>query len=203
MRRSGGPVTTSDYYEPHARLTLPRPVVVLGHPGSGVSAICRAVCGRSGLAFNDVERLVESQAGRSRGRIAYEDGSAHLRALEARVFLQAVARQPLGLVSAGTGLLEDAEVQDGLADSFVVYVQRPDRVLLERLRARRRRAPGAYTECAPEVLENVASLRDWLALREARLCNVHWLLEAGDRHAQALAGEILSALDDLVAASTG
>ena len=87
---------TSHYYDPHPRFLLERPLVLLGHPGAGVSAVGRNLCGLTGLPFNPVGRLTEGTLGRSRARVALEDGIDFLREMEWKELERALARKPCG-----------------------------------------------------------------------------------------------------------
>jgi shikimate kinase len=193
-------MTTLDhYYDPYPTLSLDQPLVLAGHPGSGVDRIGRMIAGRTGLPFNDVERASESRAGRSRARIVVEEGLGALRALEEAALLQAVERTPFGVVVMETGLLEDAARCAWLqARCAVVYVRRPDAALLERIRRQVARSPGSLPEFLLGAPRRVEELKTYLAPREHALREIEIVLDAGDRHTTRIASDILASLNRLL-----
>ena len=180
------------YYDPHPLLALERPLTLVGHPGSGVAATGRMICGRTGLPFNDVERATEAMAGRSRAQIAVEEGVPRLLALEAEALEQAVSRRPNGVVVIGSALLEDAARNRWLrTKSLVVYLQRPARVLLARIRRQLANAPASLPEFVLGVPGTPADLERHLAARSAALAALDLVFEAGDQHPARVAEAIL------------
>lgn len=187
------------YYAPHPRLVLDQPLVLVGHPGSGVDQIGRMIAGRTGLAFNDIERATESMAGGSRSRILIEQGLARLRELEALALEKALRRRPVGLVVMESGPIEDAARCAWLNErARVVYVRRPLGVLLRRIQHAVTRSPGSLPEFLVGAPANEEELREHLAHREAALLQAPVIVEAGDDHPARVAEEILAAIDHLV-----
>jgi shikimate kinase len=187
------------YYDPYPRLALDRPLVLVGHPGSGVDRIGRTIAGRTGLAFNDVERSAESLAGGSRSRVLVEEGIARLREVESAALGKAIRRKPFGVVVMETGLLEDAERRHWLQSRCtVVYVRRSNEILLARIQRQRARAPGSLPEFLVGAPRLVEELRDFLAPREAALGEIGVVIEAEEGHPMWVAGEVLASLEDLL-----
>lgn len=191
---------TEGYYSPHPQLALQQPLVLVGHPGAGVDQIGRMISGRTGLPFNDVERAAESMAGASRSRILMDEGIGRLREFEAAALDKAVRRKPAGIVVMESGLLEDAPRRSWLrARCAVVYVRRPDDVLLALVRQRVARAPGSLPEFLVGPPERVEELREYLAPREGALSEIDVIVEAEGRGPSWVASEIIASLDRLLA----
>ena len=189
----------TDYYAPHPRFTIERPLVLVGHPGAGVAAIARMVSGRTGLTFNDVPRAVESRAGRSCARILIEDGVETLRTLEAAALDQAVRRRPHGVVAVGSGALENDAVRAATKSAaHLLWVQRPDEVLLDRIRAAIARAPESVTEFVVSLPTTVEDLSTFLAPRDRVRTESDSILEAADLHPGQVATDLLATLDRMI-----
>jgi len=180
---------------------LARPLVLLGHPGSGVSAVARVLCGRTGFPFNDVARLVEARSARSRAQIAVEDGLEALRLLERAALRDALRRTPAGVVAADTACLGEAADRDWIRGcARLVYVRRPLRTLLARIRAEVERDPGSQPEFVYAVPADERELAEHLEPRESLLGLAHVILDAADRHPVALAADLLAELEPILRA---
>lgn len=187
------------YYDPYPRLRIGMPLVLVGHPGSGVAQIGRNMAGLTGLTFNDVERSSESRAGRSRALVLVQDGMEALREFEAAALFQAVRRQPCGVVVMESGLLEQQPRRTWLREhGKVVYLRRPLDVLLARIRGQLERAPGSIPEFLVGAPCSVDDLREFLEPRERALAELDSIIEAGNEHASRVANQILESLDRLV-----
>lgn len=189
------------YYDPYPRLLLDEPLVLVGHPGSGVSLVGHALCARTGLAFNDVERSTEATAGRSRARVLFEEGAEALFEREGRALRQALSRSPLGVAVVGSACLASVDPDGELLQvARWMFVQRPLEILLARIGRQLEGAPASLPEYLPHPPKTAEDLAQRLAPWERGLESAHAILEAGDRHPQALADEIESSLDRLVGA---
>jgi len=187
------------YYDPHPLVSLELPLALVGHPGAGISKIARAICGRTGLPFNDVSRSAEARAGRSRSQLLLEGGLSELRAREAEALRSALRRRPCGIIGFCSGLLEDRELHRFVAQrSCLVYVRRPVSVLLARIRDKLTHQPGSEPEFLAGVPATPEELREHLVSRELGLREIEVIFEAGDLHEHRVAGELLASLDRLV-----
>jgi len=190
---------SDDYYAPHPRLQLERPLVLVGHPGAGVQAVGRVLAGRTGLAFNDVARAVEARAGRSRARVLVEDGLPALRGREEEALRRALERRPCGVVTVESGPFEDAALRlHAKAAGRVLWLRRPPEVLLARMKRAVAESPGSLPEFLVALPARVEDLVEHLAGREAALRESDAIFEAGDLHASTIAAEILASLDRLL-----
>lgn len=82
-------------------------VVVMGAPGSGKSTVGPLLARRLELPFLDVDKVIESQAGRSIGEIFVDDGEAAFRATEEQVTAELLVT-PVVLALGGGAILSPA-----------------------------------------------------------------------------------------------
>ncbi|MGH0038273.1 MAG: shikimate kinase [Myxococcota bacterium] len=189
---------TSDYYDPHPQFWLEQSLVLTGHPGSGAAHVAHTLAARTGLPFTEVERWSEAAEGRSRARVAVEDGSEALRTLDAGSVERALARQPRGFISLGSGCLEDAATRARVVESScLVFLRRPVEVLFRRITDQLEKAPGQIVEFLAGPPASPEALADWLRGRAAVEASAHAFIEGGDRHASRVADEILASLSRL------
>lgn len=76
-------------------------VVLVGFMGAGKSVVGRALAGRLGWRFVDVDDLVEAQAGRSISEIFGADGEEAFRLLEAKAAADAMKGREVVLATGG------------------------------------------------------------------------------------------------------
>ena len=187
----------SDYYEPHARRKLARPLVIGGDLGCGARLIGRTVCARTGLPFVEVDRQIEHEAGESLDALAARIGPKRI-AERARMALERVAIQRPCSVVALEWVWPGAEVEHLFRRKLhLVHIRRPADFLLERIEKEVHRAGPWLLGDHPFVFRTEADLAP---LREARarlLCKASILLEAGDQHAHLVSKLIIDSLDSI------
>jgi shikimate kinase len=182
---------TLDYYSPHPRAQLTRPLALVGGPGSGVRAVARAICAVTGLPLNDVERLAEARAGRSRARLWVEDGAGALRALETEVTFQAIARRPKGVIALSDSALLDAAVRERCTQTTLVYLERPPAFLLEMIG---RAPPAAFPAFLAGAPRSVEELLPYLEEREPHYLRADVRFRGERLHPNRIADELIAAL---------
>jgi shikimate kinase len=192
----------SDYYEPHARIRLQKPIVLAGKIGCTAAAIARSLAGQTGLPFTEVDRLIEHEAGRSLARIAAEDGAERLTAWADSALSRIAGDAPFGLIVldrawpsiAARGTLRDR--------THLVYVHRSREFLQDRLAAEVERA-GDWILAEPrETAVTETGEAGVHARREPILSSAETVLEAGDLHAHRVAEMLLESLERIVELET-
>jgi shikimate kinase len=110
-----------------------RPLALVGFMGSGKSVVGAIVAQRAGAPFNDLDLMIEHEAGMPIPEIFAKGGEAAFRALETRLLPSAL--EPGYVVALGGGsLIDDAnwEVVAGTADT--VYLDVPFQTMWDRIR---------------------------------------------------------------------
>jgi len=188
---------SSDYYEPHARRKLARPLVIAGDLGCGARLIGRTVCARTGLPFVEVDRQIEHEAGESLDALAARIGRKRI-AERARMVLERVAIQQPWSVAVLEWVWPGAEVEHLFRRKLqLVHIRRPANFLLERIEKEVHRAgPWLLGDC-PFVFRTEADLAPLQEERARLLCRAAILLEAGDRHAHLVSKLIVDSLDSI------
>jgi shikimate kinase len=194
----------SDYYDPHPRLTLERPVLLAGQIGCGSAAMARNVCGRTGLSFVELDRELEHRAGRSLARLATEWGRDRLAREASLALLELAAKRPAGLI-----VLANAwpAIPEGYLERLrervhLVHIDRPRSFLVPRLEQEVARAgdwivaswPG-WPSAAETPEEQTRQSADFFSEREPLLLSAHSMLDAGTQHANAIAEILLESLE--------
>ena len=99
-----------------------RPALVLvGAPGSGKSTIGARVAARLGLAFTDVDAVIEQRAGKPVVEIFADDGEETFRRIEEAITAELLARP--GVLSLGGGAVLSAATRQALRGHHVVWLQ--------------------------------------------------------------------------------
>lgn len=119
-------------------------VLLTGFMGAGKSAVGRLLASRGGVPFRDLDREVETAAGRTIPEIFAESGETHFRQLEAEALARLLGQEGLedAVVATGGGTVAQPAAAALLADAgLVVWLDVPFPVLTGRLspasRARR------------------------------------------------------------------
>ncbi len=192
--------STSDYYDPSPRITVSRPIVIGGQLGCGARLIGRALCARTGLAFADVDRLIEHEAGASLARLAGEKGIVRIGTLASETLERVVGQRPWGVIVLDqawptievTALLE--------SQSHFIHVQRDAAFLFETLSRRAHvRDRWLMAHQGEEVLE-VGDLAQLDAQRMPLLRAAHIHLDAGREHELKVAGLLVDSLSSVAEA---
>lgn len=190
-----------DYYDPQPSLRLSRPIVLAGQVGAGTRMIGRALCGRTGLPFVEVDRQIEHESGRSLARIAVEEGLDRLSRLARSVFERLALQRPWSVI------VFDHAWPAPEANAFLrkrvdfVYVKRPVEHLFERLE---KELHGDNRWLLEGQLEKVPSRADHARLLERReplLREAQIVLDAGIQHELAIASILQEALEPVTGAT--
>lgn len=117
-------------------VTAVRRVALVGLPGSGKSAVGRALAQRLGWRHVDTDELVERRAGSSVAEVFAAEGEAGFRARELAALREVLDDARPAVLSCGGGLAAQPEAGALLFDSaWVVWLDAADTVLLRRLGA--------------------------------------------------------------------
>jgi shikimate kinase len=136
-------------------------IVVIGAMGSGKTTLGRRLAEALGREFHDSDRSIERRIGRSGREIAETNGVDALHRLEKDVLLEALGGDELAVIAAAASVIEDAEVRQGLAGAFCIWVTAEPRILAERVAGgghRRSVAGSEHLERRDELFRKMADL---------------------------------------------
>ncbi len=186
-----------DYYEPYARFSLERPLVLAGQLGCGARMTARILCARSGLPFVEMDRQIEHEVGDDLAAIAEREGPKRV-AERARLVLERIALQrPWPVVALDRAWPSDAAFRLFGRKLDLVRIERPTAYLLERLEKEIHGAGAWVLGDRPFVFRNEEDLEAFGALREPLLERAGILLDAGDRHEHEVAEIVLEGLESV------
>ena len=140
-----GDVMDDDYYAPHATTTLAQPLVLIGGHGSGASQVAQAVCARTGLPFDDIDRVIEHMAGCSLAALSLRPAAGRHVELLRTALDQALRRRPCPVIALGPDGLRDPACRRRIAGAAtLVYLYADAVVLARRASAQLREQPTRY-----------------------------------------------------------
>ncbi|MGB0618374.1 MAG: shikimate kinase [Myxococcota bacterium] len=122
-----------DYYSPHPRVLLSRPILIGGQMGCGAPLVGRTLSARTGLPFVEVDRRIEHAAGASLAELAKRDGLASVARRARDVLLACALERPASIVVLDAAW-PTAGVGRALGRSLdLVHVERSADYLLDRI----------------------------------------------------------------------
>ena len=184
--------------EDHGPQLDARNIVLVGPMGVGKSAVARVLASWLGRQAVDTDDLIVRATGKSIAEVFAADGESTFRALESDA-IQAVCEREELLVSVGGGAVTDPRnVMRLRATSHVVHLDGEPAVLARRVEHGRRTGSRPLLDGDEDVEVVLARLREERA--EAYASAAHCRVDVGDRAIEAVAAEVLRALEDRVAA---
>ncbi len=137
-----------------------RPIVLVGLPGAGKSAIGKRLAQRLGLPFRDADAEIEAAAGMPITEIFARYGEPHFRDGERRVIARLIAGPPI-VLAAGGGAYADARTRRLLRDAgaLALWLRCPLPLLIRRVIGREHRPMFLNAEPA-EVLQRLMTARN-------------------------------------------
>ncbi len=112
----------------------PRPVALVGLPGSGKTTLGRRLAASLGWELRDTDAEVERRTGRSPAQILDMDGEEAFRRLELSTVIELLEDPRPAVIACGGGLFNEPAARRRLLEgAWVVALDAPDPTLLERL----------------------------------------------------------------------
>jgi len=112
----------------------PRPVALVGLPGTGKTTLGRRLATSLGWELRDTDAEIERRTGRSPAQIIDMDGEDAFRRVELATVSELLEDPRPEVIACGGGLFADAAARRGLLEgAWVVALDAPDATLLERL----------------------------------------------------------------------
>lgn len=190
----------SDYYDPHPRLRLSRPVVLAGDFGCGSAAVAWQIAAQTGIGFRSIDRLIEHDAGCALARLAVEEGTARLVARTDALLERVVDETPFGIVVIDR-TWPSLAVRDVLRRrTLFARLDRPYAHLARHFDEELRRAGDWILRDLSSASGEPVGLREVRAHRAMLLREAELVFEAGDLHVHRIAEQLLEAFEQLVEA---
>ena len=117
-----------------------RNIVLCGFMGTGKTTVGRILAERLGLAFVDMDQLIEARAAKPISRIFAEEGEPHFRALERALARELSARTGQVIATGGGIVLNPDNLSDFGRHGLVVCLTATPETILQRT-ARERHRP--------------------------------------------------------------
>lgn len=190
---------TEGYYDPYPRFALERPVLIAGQLGCGAPSMGRMVSARTGLAFCEIDRLIEHESGCSLAKLVNEQGGARIERL-AETILDRVSRQtPFGLIVLDGAWLPLTARSLLRRRLDFIHVQRDESHLRARWGEDACGGRGWLQDAvrAAEQQQLGSGFEAALRAREPLLAEASILLDAQDQHAHRMAEVLMEALESL------
>ena len=142
----------------HAKLKLPKSLVLAGMMGAGKTSIGRRGAARLGVPFVDADDEIESAAGCSIEDIFESYGEAAFRDGERRV-IERLLDRPVHVLATGGGAFADADTRKAILGRCISIWLRAEPDVLWRRVSRRSNRPMLMTENPQETLKKLIDKR--------------------------------------------
>ena len=162
-------------------------IVLIGPPTAGKTSVGRLVAQRLGLAFTDVDAVIESATGLSVAEVFAQAGEPGFRALEAAAATTAL-EDASAVVALGGGAVTSEWVRELLTDQVVVWLD----VSLDEAIRRAERQPDERPLLSGDVAAKMAALLE--ARRGLYAGAATWRLDTTDKTTQQVADDVMGCL---------
>ena len=169
------------------RLTLTKPVVLVGMMGAGKTSVGRLLAQKLGLPFIDADSEIEQAAQATISEIFERDGEAVFRSGERRVIAR-LLEGPLGVLATGGGAFMSDETRGKIHERAISIWLRAELDLLVRRVGRRRDRPLLNTGNPRDTLAKLLEVRSPI-YGEADIT-----VESGDQAPEQVAEAVIAAL---------
>ncbi len=133
-------------------------VVLIGFRATGKTSVGKALAGRLGLPFYDLDRLIEERAGRSISEIVAEEGWPAFRRVEREMMFE-VASWPAGVIALGGGaVMHEDEMKLLKQNACVVWLKAPPEIIARRLATDEKTLTQRPSLTGAGVLEEIETL---------------------------------------------
>ncbi len=96
-------------------------IILVGAPGAGKSSVGRRIARDLQMSFLDVDKVIETEQGRSIGEIFATEGEKRFRELELTATLHALVNE--GVISLGGGAVMTPDIRQALVGRYVIWLR--------------------------------------------------------------------------------
>lgn len=136
-----------------------RNIVLMGFMGTGKTTVGQLLAERLGLAFVDMDHLIEQRAGKPISRIFAEDGEPSFRKMERELSVELAGRDGLVVGCGGGVVLNPANVDDYARTGLVVCLTATPEIIFERTAKDRNRPLLEEKDRFQRILDLLAKRR--------------------------------------------
>lgn len=153
----------SDYYEYGPQVQLSGPIVVSGYLADFTRTVTYRASAHLGLAYYDIDRLVEHEAAMEIGRLLLEEGEGAYREVESQCLARVLGEKPVGLIALGDGGLLQAETLSHIEDrgQLIVLDLELANLFWRVQRLARRLEPARWHPLFAGVPDNLAQIKPY------------------------------------------
>ncbi len=186
---------TDDYYSPHPRILLSRPMLIAGQLGCGARMVGRTLAARTGLPFIDVDRRVEHETGTSLADLVARIGVAAVARRTRNVLEASALERPAAVVVLDAAWpSRDARSLFGRRMEFV-HLERPSGYLLARIEKEIHRGGRWLLGERPFTFRTADDLAPLREVRSDLLSAATVRYDAGEQHAHEIVDGLLESLE--------
>jgi len=169
---------------------LKSPIFLCGMMGSGKSTVGKALSDILGISFSDLDTLIVNQEGISIPEIFESKGESGFRMIEQKLLIQH-AKTTKGILALGGGALQDQQIVDHVKSyGWLVFLETPLEVLVNRLKSGRGRPMLNKTEV--KNLDN--RIENLLKERLPYYHQAHIIIQTGSSSKKQVAEQIVKKL---------
>ena len=172
-------------------MDVPSNIFMIGPMGAGKSTVARHLAASLNKDFVDADREIEERTGAGIPLIFDIEGEAGFRERESRLFAELVAREGIVLATGGGVVLSAQNRAHLVRRGFVVYLDVPVNLLVERA-TRDRNRPLMQTPDPKAAMEEIMRVRDPLYRESADL-----VVKSAHRSMYLVVGEIIKRIESL------
>jgi shikimate dehydrogenase len=127
-------------------------IALVGFMGSGKTSVGKALAGKTGRPFIDLDALVEEKAGKSISRIFKEEGEPAFRKLEKAVTAEATAKDGWVIACGGGVFLDKSNAEKLKNTSVIVYLKASNAAIRKRVSTAPGKRPLLQTQGGADVI---------------------------------------------------
>jgi len=172
-------------------MKIPENIYIIGPMGAGKTTVGRQLARMLDKRFLDCDREIEARTGVSISLIFELEGESGFRKREQKMLEELAALDGVVLATGGGAVLDKTNRARLMRRGFIVYLQAPTEVLVERT-AKDRNRPLLQTEDPAARLAEIVAERDPVYRDVADM-----VVKTGQRSARLVAKEIAKRLEEL------